>query len=87
MSWNQKSEAEFRRVRCETLYLLEMEFREMGEGDLKLTYDEEHDLFRFRSDGRFAFSRKYADWGLLRKRGVWDGPSSQTAVRFASLRS
>jgi hypothetical protein len=47
-----------------------MEFREMGKGDLKLTYDEEHDLFKVRSDGRFAFSRKYADWELLRKRGV-----------------
>jgi hypothetical protein len=37
----------------------------MGEGDPKLVYDEEADLFRFRSDGRFAFSREYADWELL----------------------
>jgi hypothetical protein len=73
MPWNQKSDAEFRRVRCEALYLLKMEFREMDKGDPKLTYDEEHDLFRVRSDGRFAFSRKYADWELLRKRGVWEG--------------
>ena len=74
MSWHRRSEAELRRIRCETLYLLEVEWREMGEGDPKLVYDEEADLFRFRSDGRFAFSRKYADWELLRKRGVWDGP-------------
>ena len=74
MFWQQKSEAEFRRDRCKTLYLLEMECLEMGEEDPKLVYDEENDLFRFRSDGRFAFSRKYADWELLRKRGVWDGP-------------
>jgi hypothetical protein len=33
-----------------------------------LVYDEENDLFRFR-DGRFAFSREWADWPLLRKRG------------------
>jgi hypothetical protein len=69
-----KSKAELRRVRGETLYLLEAEFRKMGECDPKLVYDEETDLFGFRSDGRFAFSRKYADWELLRKRGVWDGP-------------
>jgi hypothetical protein len=74
MAWNQKSDAELRRVRCETLYLLEVEFRKMDFGDSKLVYDEDNDLFRFRSDGRFAFSRKYADWELLRKRGVWEGP-------------
>jgi hypothetical protein len=37
-------------------------------GDPALLYDEEQDLFRFR-DGRFAFSREWADWPLLRKRG------------------
>ena len=74
MPWEKKSEAELRRDRCETLYLLEVELRKFGEGDPKLVYDEEADLFRFRSDGCFAFSREYADWRLLRKRGVWDGP-------------
>jgi hypothetical protein len=74
MPWNNKSEADLRRDRCETLYLLEVEFRKISEGDPKLVYDAEADLFRLSSDGRFAFSRKYADWELLRRRGVWDGP-------------
>jgi hypothetical protein len=26
-------------------------------------FDEENDLFRW-TDGRFAFSREYADWGF-----------------------
>jgi hypothetical protein len=52
MAWNQKSDAELRRIRCETLCLLEVEFRKMDFGDPKLGYDEENDLFRFRSDGR-----------------------------------
>jgi hypothetical protein len=34
-----------------------------------LVYDEEKDLFRF-TDGRFAYSREHADWGLLRERGA-----------------
>jgi hypothetical protein len=42
--------------------------RTEGWGDPALLYDEENDLFRFR-DGRFAFSREWADWPLLRKRG------------------
>ena len=37
-------------------------------GDPALIYDEEHDLFRFR-DGKVAFSRGWANWPLLRKRG------------------
>jgi hypothetical protein len=44
-----------------------MESRKVGWGDPALVYDEEKDLFRF-TDGRFAFSREYADWELLRKR-------------------
>jgi len=44
-----------------------MESRKVGWGDPSLVYDEEKDLFRFR-DGRFAFSREHAGWGLLRKR-------------------
>jgi len=46
---------------------LEMESRKVGLQDPALVYDEEKDLFRFR-DGRFALSRDYADWELLRKR-------------------
>jgi hypothetical protein len=75
MPWEKKSDAELRRDRCEILYLLEMEYRKIGEGDPKLVYDEKADLFRFRSDGRFAFSRRYVDWELLRDRGVWDDDS------------
>jgi len=33
-------------------------------------YDEEHDLFRFpEEDGRFAFSKEWADESLLQRRG------------------
>jgi hypothetical protein len=49
-------------------YDLEIESRKVGLGDPALVYDEEKNLFRF-TDGRFAFSRKHADWELLRKRG------------------
>jgi hypothetical protein len=46
-----------------------MFMRSVGHPDPALFYyDEENDLFRFR-DGRFAFSREWADWVLLRKRG------------------
>ena len=47
---------------------LRVECRAQGWGDPAFVYDEERDPFRFR-DGRFAFSREHADWGLLRKRG------------------
>jgi hypothetical protein len=50
-------------------YSLEMESRKVGWGDPTLVYAEEKDLFRF-TDGRFAFSREHADWGLLRERGA-----------------
>ena len=42
-------------------------------GDPELVYDEERELFRFR-DEQFAFSRKYANWKLLRERGLYEGP-------------
>jgi hypothetical protein len=35
---------------------------------LDFVYNEEKDLFRF-SDGRFAFSREWANIDLLQKRG------------------
>jgi len=41
------------------------------EGISVLNYDEEHELFRFPEDGRFAFSREWADAELLRKRGYF----------------
>jgi hypothetical protein len=45
-----------------------MRRREDDWGDPALVHDEEHDLFRFR-DGKVAFSREWANWPLLRKRG------------------
>ncbi len=54
-----------RRREAEALYKLEMMLREMGFSDF--IYDEEENLFRFRS-GRFAFSRHHADTKLLWER-------------------
>jgi hypothetical protein len=62
------ADRDWRRRAAETLYDSEMFMRSVGHPDPALVYDEEHDLFRFR-DGRFAFSREWADWPLLRKRG------------------
>ena len=50
------SDREMRRRGAETLYELEMLWREEGTSDF--VYDEEYDLFRFPEDGRFAFSRR-----------------------------
>ena len=44
---------------------------EEGYPDPALVHDEERGLFRF-TDGRFAFSREWADWALLRQRGRMD---------------
>ena len=75
--WPKRSESEQRRMDAELLYDLQMEFRRQGFlADPALVYDEEHDLFRFR-DGRFAFSREYANWALLRKRGRLKGFGSR----------
>ena len=63
------NDREKRRKQAQTLYELEMAFRADGCGDF--VYDEEHDLFRFREDGRFAFSREWADIALLQKRGYY----------------
>ena len=54
------SDWERRRRRANALYVFEMLLREEGLSDF--VYDEEKDLFRF-SDGRFAFSREWADPG------------------------
>ncbi len=73
MGWFPKrSPSEMRRHRAEVLYDFEMECRRQGWGDPAFVYDQEHDLFRF-TDGRFAFSRRHADWELLRKRGRLEG--------------
>ena len=60
---------EFRRKRAQTLYELEMTFRAEGWEDF--VYDEEYDLFRFPEDGRFAFSKEWADVKLLEERGYY----------------
>ncbi len=52
--------------RAKSLYETEMSFREEGLSDF--VYDEEDDPFRF-EDGRFAFSRKYANLKHLEERG------------------
>jgi hypothetical protein len=62
------SDAEWRRRVARTLYEIETAFREEACGDPALLYDRQNDLYRFR-DGRFAFSREWANWPLLRKRG------------------
>jgi hypothetical protein len=58
--------AELQRRRAKALYETEMFFRDEGSSDF--VYDEENDLFRFKS-GRFAFSRTQADITLLEERG------------------
>jgi glycosidase len=60
------SDQERRRRRANALYVFEMMLREEGIPDF--VYDEEQDLFHF-PDGRFAFSREWADIDLLQERG------------------
>src|ERR687890_87582 len=60
------SDQERRRRRANALYVFEMMLREEGISDF--VYDEEKDLLRF-PDGRFAFSREWADIDLLQERG------------------
>ena len=52
------------------LYEFEMALREEGAASA-FVYDEEQDLFRFPEDGRFAFSREWADMELLEERGYF----------------
>lgn len=56
------------RVLYDMLYAL----WEIGGGLPDLEYDDEHDLFRFEEDGRFAVSRQRADWDLLEERETFD---------------
>ena len=62
------SDRERRRRRANALYEFEMLLHEEGISDF--VYDEKQDLFRF-PDGRFAFSRQYADVELLQERGYF----------------
>ena len=58
-----------RRRRAQALYEFETALHEEGYPDF--VYDEGQDLFRFPEDGRFAFSREWADVKLLEKRGYF----------------
>ena len=64
------SDQERRRRRAQALYRFEMAQREEGEIP-DFVYDEGQDLFRFPEDGRFAFSREWADMRLLEERGYF----------------
>ena len=55
-------------AREKALYEFEMVLREEGISDF--VYDEEKDLFRF-ADGRFAFSREWADIDLFQERSYF----------------
>ena len=64
------SAQEWRRRRAAAIYRFEMLLR--AEGEISdFVYDEEEDLFRFPEDGRFAFSREYANVKLLEERGYF----------------
>jgi hypothetical protein len=62
------SDQEKRRRRARVIYEFEMALREEGHSDF--VYDEEQDLFRF-PDGKFAFSKEWANVELLQKRGYF----------------
>jgi hypothetical protein len=64
------SERERRRRRAAALYRFEMALREEEESS-GFVYDEEQDRFRFPEDGRFAFSKEYANVKLLEERGYF----------------
>jgi hypothetical protein len=58
-----------RRRRAQAPYEFEIGLHEEGISDF--FYDEGQDLFRFPEDGRFAFSREWADVKVLQKRGYF----------------
>jgi hypothetical protein len=62
------SDRERRRRRANALYDFEMVLREEDISDF--VYDEGEDHFRF-PDGKFAFSRMWADVDLLQERGYF----------------
>ena len=64
------SDRERRRRRAAALYEFEMALRAEG-GISDFVYDDEQDLFRFPEDGRFAFSKEYANVKLLEERGYF----------------
>ena len=81
------SDRERRRRRANALYVLEMLLPEEGISDF--VYDKEEDLFRLAEDGRFAFSREWADVDLIQERGYFGClavSSHNIAVRLPSAR-
>lgn len=65
------SKSECRRQSSDSLYFLETEMRRNGMADKRLLYEEERDLYHF-TDGVFAFSREFANWAELKRRGMLD---------------
>ena len=57
-----------RRCRAEALCEVEVGFRQASLPS-EFVYDEEHHLFRF-ADGKFAFSKEYANERRLREQGI-----------------
>jgi hypothetical protein len=64
------SDQERRRRRAQALYRFEIALLEEGDTS-DFVYNEEQDLFLFPEDGRFAFSRDWADVKLLEERGYF----------------
>jgi hypothetical protein len=52
--------------------LFDLETWAWEKGVCEFEYDEYFGIFRFYEDGRFAFSREFADWQLLEERGYVD---------------
>lgn len=73
------SDRERRRRRANALYEFEVVLREECISDF--VYDEGKDLFRF-PDGKFAFSREWADVDLLQERGYFGGAPQGDQAEF-----
>lgn len=77
--------AECRRIAAETYYETEKLMDEEREfwGESPVVYDEEHDVYRFRDDGVFAFGPATINERELIRRGLWAGPTSEEAARMS----
>lgn len=82
------SAADYRRVAAETFYETEKLMEEERDfwGESAVVYDEEHDVFRFKDDGSFAFGPTTINEPELVRRGLWEGPTSDEAARFSRSR-
>jgi hypothetical protein len=74
---------EYRRIAAETYYETEKLMEEERDfwGESAVVYDEEHDVYRFRDDGVFAFGPETINERELIRRGLWEGPPSVEAAR------